>query len=133
MAVTLHKPAAPTAATPTTTPAKITTIAGFPIAKTPRRFTVAYTDRGAGYEIRRIIDGTVRAGDDSNHPWRELRNSGLDWFPVTAVSAADALRKGRTHLGNELAALWDHMGVEMDDSPETDAYFRTVLVTANLS
>lgn len=101
--------------------------------KTPRRYTIAFADRGAGYEIRRILDDVVRVGDDSNRPWVELRSSGLEWFPVTAVSTGDALLQGRAQLGDELAAFWDHMGIEMDDSPETDAYFRTLLVTANLS
>jgi hypothetical protein len=102
--------------------------------KIARRFTIAYTHRETvGFEIRRILPGVVRVGEDSNRPWVELRDSGLEWFPVTAVSARDALTKGRAELGDELAALWDQIGVEMDDSPATDAYFRTVLVTANLA
>lgn len=100
------------------------------IEKTPRRFTVAYTGTPlGGFTIRRVLDDVVRVGESNNRPWTELRDSGLEWFSVAAMSAGDALSKGRAELGNDLMAEWEERGIETDNDP---AYFRTVLVTVNL-
>ncbi|MFE2184153.1 hypothetical protein [Streptomyces sp. NPDC059455] len=101
--------------------------------KTERRFTIAYAEREiAGLEIRRILDGAIQGGDDSNRPWVQLRDSGLVWFVVTAVSTGDALLKARAELGGELAAIWgEELGGNPEDGPD-GTYFRTVMVTVNL-
>ncbi|MEU5748155.1 hypothetical protein ABZ804_21785 [Streptomyces sp. NPDC047726] len=100
------------------------------VDKTFRRFTVAYDDRPlGGFTIRRVLDDVVRIGESNNRPWTELRDSGLEWFSVSAVSAGDALRKGRAELGDDLIAEWNERGIETDNDT---AYFRTVLVTVDL-
>jgi len=109
-------------------------MAAVTLAKTARRFTVVYTDREtAGFEIRNVLADVVRVGDNSNTPWVELRDSGLDWFSVAAVSAGDALLKGRAELAADIAADWAFRGIEIGDDNTPDTYFSNFLVTVALA
>jgi hypothetical protein len=102
--------------------------------KTLRRFTVVYTDRPvAGFEIRRILPEVVRVGDNSNAAWVSLRDTGLDWFSVEAVSHGHALRRGRAELAADIAADWEFQGLEINDGEHPDTYFADVLVTVALA
>ncbi|MEU9354937.1 hypothetical protein AB0D65_29080 [Streptomyces griseoloalbus] len=102
--------------------------------KTLRRFTVVYTDREiAGFEIRRIMPDVVRIGDDNNAPWVSLRDTGLDWFSVNAVSAGDALLKGRAELAEDIAADWAFQGIEIGDEHTPATYFADCLIAVALA
>jgi hypothetical protein len=102
--------------------------------KTERRFTVVYTDREtAGFEIRDVLPDVVRVGDSSNAPWVSLRDSGLDWFSVNAVSAGHALLRGRAELAEDIAADWAFQGIEIGDDNTPDTYFADCLVTVALA
>lgn len=102
--------------------------------KTPRKFTVVYTAaETAGFQIRNILPDVVRVGDSTNAPWVELRNSELDWFSVEAVSAGDALLKGRAELAQDIAADWAFRGIEIGDEHTPDTYFADVLVSVALA
>ncbi|MBZ6253536.1 hypothetical protein KVH27_34880 [Streptomyces olivaceus] len=104
------------------------------VDKTLRRFTVAYTDREtAGFEIRRILTDVVRVGDASNAPWAYLRDSGLDWFAVDAVSVGDALLQGRAELAADIAADWAFQGIEIGDEHTPATYFADCLISVALA
>ncbi|MFE0058751.1 hypothetical protein [Streptomyces sp. NPDC059003] len=104
------------------------------LTKTERRFTIAYTDREtAGFEIRAVLSAVVRIGDSSNEPWVELRDSGLDWFYVAAVSAGDALLQGRAALAADIAEDWALQGIDGLAEDQPDTYFSRVLVTVALA
>ncbi|MFM9629781.1 MULTISPECIES: hypothetical protein [Streptomyces] len=101
--------------------------------KTPRKFTVVYTDREtAGFEIRDVLADVVRVGDSFNAPWVSLRDSGLDWFSMVAMSAGDALLNGRAELAKDIAADWAFQGIDIGDAHTPDTYFADVLVTVAL-
>lgn len=102
--------------------------------KTPRRFTVVYTDGPVvGVEIRRILPDVVRVGDPTNAPWVSLRDTGLDWFSVAAESVGDALLKGRAELAQDIAAEWEQQGIEIGDEHTPATYFADCLVHVALT